>query len=207
MKTIGKALAVIIIVSLIVGGSIGFFVGAYFEKIKVNDVPAPETVEEVVHITKEDVKSELKSIEEISSYEGKYTVKKSVDESKYAFDYAVPGTKNTINIQCSGIVKMGYNFNDIGIKVDDISKKIYIRLPEVKVNDNYIDVDSIKCTEDNNILNKINFAQYKTLFIDIENLGLKDVESKNIREKAETNMKRLINSTLSKFDGYEIVYM
>ncbi len=213
MKNFKKSIAIILSVAILIGAG---FTAGYFYAIKSpestvvrqngTDLKLPFETERRT-ITKEEIKSELIPIEEISSYESKYDVTKAVDESRYVLDFAVPGTKNSIEIKCSGIVKVGYNFDNIDIKVDNESQKIYIALPAPKVNDNYIIMDTVQCAENNSILNPINFEQYKTLITEIEDEGLKDAESKGVYKDAENNMHKLIENALSKFDGFEIIFM
>ena len=213
MKKFKKSIAIILSALVLMGA---VFAAGYFypgkspesTEVKQNDTDLKLPFEtERRTVTKEEIKSELIAIEEISSYESKYDVVKAVDESRYVLDFAVPGTKNTIEIKCNGIVKVGYNFDDIDIKVDNASQNIYIALPEPKINDNYIIMDTVQCSENNSILNPINFEQYKVLITELEDMGLKDSKSKDVYKDAENNMHNLINNTLSKFEEYTIIYM
>ena len=95
--------------------------------------------------------------------------------------------------------------NRIIVKVDDT--KIYISLPELQINDNYVIWDTVKCSETNNIFNPIEFAQYQEIVDEIENRGLEDVEKQGIYQNAEENIKRTMNAFLAEFEDYEIVYM
>ena len=95
--------------------------------------------------------------------------------------------------------------NDIVVKVDD--DKIYIKLPEAQLNDNYVIWDTVTCSESNNILNPIEFSQYQEIVDEIEEMGLADVESKGIYQNASENVKKIMNGFLSEFKDYEIVYM
>lgn len=167
----------------------------------------PGEVEKRV-VTIEEVNSELKDIEEFSSYQGEYTIEKSVEQTRYFLEnIKIPLTTNKIAIKCKGIVKVGYSFSDIVVSVDNESKNIYIALPKPHINDNYIIWDSVNFNEVNNILNPIEFTQYKTLFEEIEEEGKKDVINKGIYEKAEANIKKVIKKALSGFSGYTINFM
>lgn len=213
MKNFKKSIVIILSVAILIG--LGFTAGYFYASkspestvVRQNgtDLKLPFEAERRT-VTKEEIRSELIAIEEISIYESKYDVVKAVDESRYVLDFAVPGTKNSIEIKCSGMVKVGYNFDDIDIKVDNESYNIYIALPDPKVNDNYIIMDTVQCVENNSILNPINFEQYKVLITELEAMGLKDAESKGVYKDAENNMHKLIENTLSKFDGFEIIFM
>ena len=122
-------------------------------------------------------------------------------------DIEILGTTNKITIVCDGIVKVGYDINSIKPEVDNKSKKIYIALPEPKILDNYIKWDTMICKEKNNILNPIDFKQYKDMITEIENKGEKDAIDKGIYKKSNENLKHIITNFLGCFDEYEIVFM
>lgn len=129
-------------------------------------------------------------------------------DTRYFLDnIAVPGTTNTITIECSGVVKVGYEVEDIEIKVDNDSLKIYISLPEAQVLDNYVIWDTVRCQEENNILNPIDFEQYQDIISEIETEGLALAEADGIYEDAEANMETIICNFLSGFEDYEIVFL
>lgn len=204
--------------SVIVLG-LGFCGGCYYESKKNEpkveevvksealdfDLKLPGEVEKRI-VTNDEVESKIYEIGELSTYCGEYTVKKSVDESRYFIDgIRIFGTKNTIAIECTGNVKIGYNLSDIVVKVSE--DNIYISLPEAHVTDNYIIWDSLKCEEKNNLLNPIEFSQYEVLIKEMEAEGLVEVEAKGIYDKADENLENLIKIFLSDFDDYEIVFM
>ena len=213
LTVIKNVLAVLIVFTLVFG--VGFIVGRKSgepeqvvvekESDKSFDLELPGETEKRV-ITVEDVESKLVEMQELSTYSGEYTITLGKDETRYFLDdIQVLGTKNSIEITCSGIVKVGYDMSEILVKVDD--DKIYISIPEAKLNDNYVIWDTVEYKEENNILNPIEFSQYQEIVAEIEVLGLEDVESKGIYASAEVNLKKVINAFLSEFSDYEIVYM
>ena len=104
-------------------------------------------------------------------------------------------------------MKVGYEVEDIEIKVDNDSLKIYISLPEAQVLDNYVIWDTVRCQEENNILNPIDFEQYQGIISEIEAEGLALAEADGIYEDAEANMETIICNFLSSFEDYEIVFL
>lgn len=201
--------------------SVGILLGAgYFAKEYIIK-PKETVVEKVVEkeriiklpgevekrvITEEEVESKLKEMAELTTYSVDYTVSLGKDESRYLMEnIKIPGTTNSINITASGVVKVGYDISDIGVKVDNY--KIYVSIPEAKLNDNYVIWDTVKYSETNCILNPINFGQYEEIIGQIEEKGLKDVESRGIYDKAEENVKKIINGFFSEFVDYEVVYL
>lgn len=175
-KAISSTLAVLLTLSLVFGA--GYFVGSFPDEEAeivepINpaeekfDLELPAEVEKRI-VTVEEVEVMLVDISQFSTYSGEYTTTKSAEYTRYFLDnIAVPGTTNTINLECKGIVKVGYDVEEITIEVDNDSKKIYISLPAPKVLDNYIIWDTVKCQEENNILNPIDFEQYQALISEI----------------------------------------
>ena len=209
-----KDLVAILIVAVLIF-RVGYYVGINKDKPeevvvenkveKPIDIELPGEVEKRV-VTKEEVDTKLVEIDELSTYAGEYTVTLGKDETRYLLDdIPVLGTKNSIEITCDGIVKVGYDMASINVKVDD--EKIYISLPEPKLVSNYVIWDSVECSEKNCILNPIEFSQYQELVGEIEEMGLKDAESQGIYKSAEQNLKKVIDAFLSEFVDYEIVYM
>jgi hypothetical protein len=159
-------------------------------------------------VTVEEIEVVLVDISQFSTYSGEYTATKSAEYTRYFLDdIAVPGTTNTISIECSGIVKVGYEVEDIKIEVDNDSLKIYISLPEAQVLDNYVIWDTVRCKEENNILNPIDFEQYQGLIAEIESDGLGLAEADGIYENAEANMQTVIRNFLSGFEDFEIIFL
>lgn len=213
VKGVRDVIAVLLVLAVVFGA--GYYTAmktvepeeVVVEKIveKPVDIELPGEVEKRV-VTVEEVESKLMEMAELSTYSGEYTVTLGKDETRYLLDnIKVWGTTNSIEITASGIVKVGYDMNDIVVKVDD--DKIYIKLPEAQLNDNYVIWDTVTCSESNNILNPIEFSQYQEIVDEIEEMGLADVKSKGIYQNASENVKKIMNGFLSEFKDYEIVYM
>ena len=212
-KGVRDVIAVVLVLAVVFGA--GYYTAmktvepeeVVVEKIveKPVDIELPGEVEKRV-VTVEEVESKLMEMAELSTYSGEYTVTLGKDETRYLLDnIKVWGTTNSIEITASGIVKVGYDMNDIVVKVDD--DRIYIKLPEAQLNDNYVIWDTVTCSESNNILNPIEFSQYQEIVDEIEEMGLADVESEGIYQNASENVKKIMNGFLSEFKDYEIVYM
>ncbi|WP_295058031.1 DUF4230 domain-containing protein [Ruminococcus sp.] len=215
-KAISSTLAVLLTLSLVIGA--GYFVGSFPDEEAeivepINpaeekfDLELPAEVEKRI-VTVEEVEVMLVDISQFSTYSGEYTTTKLAEYTRYFLDnIAVPGTTNTINLECKGIVKVGYDVEEITIEVDNDSKKIYISLPAPKVLDNYVIWDTVKCQEENNILNPIDFEQYQALISEIEDDGLALVEADGIYADAEENIITIIRNCLSGFEDFEIIFL
>ena len=215
-KAIRSTLAVLLTLALVF--SAGYFVGSFPDEEAeivepINpaeekfDLELPAEVEKRI-VTVEEVEVMLVDISQFSTYSGEYTTTKSAEYTRYFLDnIAVPGTTNTINLECKCIVKVGYDVEEITIEVNNDSKKIYISLPAPKVLDNYVIWDTVKCQEENNILNPIDFEQYQALISEIEDDGLALVEADGIYADAEENMITIIRNCLSGFEDFEIIFL
>lgn len=213
LKETGSSLLMIILIA-----ALGFVGGYWYHSQKTvdeaevvedttPDVKLPGETEKSV-VTVDEVRTKLVAIGELSTYSGQYTVKKGRDFFRNVLDdIRIPGTTNNVTLECEGIVKVGYDVNEIGVDIDDQSYTIYISLLEATVNDNYVIWDSVICKEDNNPLNPIDFEQYKILIDEIEEEGLSQSEEQEIYNAAEENIKNIIVNFLSGMDDYQVKFL
>lgn len=209
-NVLSGTLAVLLTLAIVFG--IGYYVGSLpAEEPEIVedlsdaefDLKLPAEVEKRI-VTAEEVNLQLTKLAELATYSGEYTVSKSAEYTRYFLeDIAIPGTTNSISIECNGIVKVGYDVAEIEPQIDNESQTIYIALPNPSVLDNYIVWDSVRCKETNNILNPIDFEQYQMLMTEIETLGLSKVEDDGIYLEAEAQIKMIIQNFLSGFEEYE----
>lgn len=214
IKETGSGLLVIILIA-----ALGFVGGYWYHSQKIEDkadvvvddttpdVKLPGEKEKSI-VTVDEVRTKLVAIGELSTYSGQYTVKKGRDFFRNVLDdIRIPWTTNNVTIECEGIVKVGYDVNEIGVDIDDKSYTIYISLPEATVNDNYVIWDSVICKEDNNPFNPIDFEEYKLLIDEIEEEGLSQSEEQEIYKAAEENIKNIIVNFLSGMDDYQVKFL
>lgn len=212
LKILGEVLVVLLVLAIVF--QIGWFVGksANEKAIEVVEDTKPQTdlklpfEKEKRIVTVDEIEVKLSPISEFSTYAETYRVKKSADFARYIDDFQLPGTTNVINFECEGIVKVGYDIDEIQVSVDDENGKIHVTIPKARVLDNHIIWDSVDCEEVNNILNPIKFNQYKTIISEIEAEGLAKAEEQGIYKSAEKNLKVLITNFLSVFDDYRVVF-
>ena len=199
--------------------ALGFVGGYWYHSQKIEDkadvvvddttpdVKLPGEKEKSI-VTLDEVRTKLVAIGELSTYSGQYTVKKGRDFFRNVLDdIRIPWTTNNVTIECEGIVKVGYDVNEIGVDIDDKSYTIYISLPEATVNDNYVIWDLVICKEDNNPFNPIDFEEYKLLIEEIEEEGLSQSEEQEIYKAAEENIKNIIVNFLSGMDDYQVKFL
>lgn len=216
MKKLREICLDLLVIILI--AALGFGGGYWYHSQKIED--EAEVVEDTTSdvkllgeteksvVTIDEVRTKLVAIGELSTYSEQYTVKKGRDFFRNVLDdIRIPGTTNNVTLECEGIVKVGYDVNEIGVDIDDQSYTIYISLPEATVNDNYVIWDSVICKEDNNPFNPIDFEQYKILINEIEEEGLSRSEEQEIYKAAEENIKNIIVNFLSGMDDYQVKFL
>ena len=170
------------------------------------DLTLPKETERRI-ITVDEIKVLLADIGEFSTYSGIYSTTKEADYTRFLLDKVpIPGTTNVIHIECQGIVKVGYNINEIGIRINNDSHVVYISVPNATILDNYLIWDTVNVSEKNNILNPIDFTQYQELIDEIEEDGLRIATEEGIYKKAKDNLKQLITGFLMGIE-YEIDFL
>lgn len=152
------------------------------------------------------VKRKLLSIGELATYAYEYEDIREVKSSKQLGSWNIPGTTHTIRIKYNGTIKVGYQVADIDVKVDNDAMVINVTLPEPQVTDNYIDMDNLSYSEQNNIFNPISGEEITEELEDIKNSELEKAESDGIYELAKGNAKALINGLLSDFSDYTVKF-
>ncbi len=171
-----------------------------------NDLSLPTETERRM-VTIAEIEVILSDISEFSTYSALYSTTKEADYTRFILDsIPIPGTTNIIHIECEGIVKVGYNINEIGIGINNKDRVIYISIPDAVVLDNYLIWDTVAVTEKNNILNPIDFSQYQELISEIEADGLRIATEQGIFLKAEENFKLLLTGFLAGLE-YEIEFI
>ena len=216
MSKIWKVMRDTILVLLVIGVSFGggYAFCKYYQTESVTiedkntgiDLKLPGEVEKRI-VTVEEVESKLVEMSNLSTYSSEYTVLKSADYTRYLLDdIPVPGTTNTITLECDGVVVVNYDVYEMVPTVDTKSQTIYISIPEPSSITNNIDWDGVRVVEKNNILNPIEFEQYHTLISEAKELGLSQAESGGLYEAAEQNVKIIIENYLSGFE-YNIKFI
>ena len=171
------------------------------------DLKLPGEVEKSI-ITVDEVEAKILEIGELATCEGDYTVTRGKDFTRYFVDkIPIPGSTNHVELTCTGIVKAGYSLEDIAVRVDNESMKIYVALPQAKIMSNQLIWDSVVCNEQNSMLNPIDFEQYQTLISEIESEGLEEVQKKGFFDTVESNAKKLIGNFLGCFADYTVEFI
>ena len=191
-------MSTIIIVSVLLG--IIFFLT--FSLIVNNSKPK---------ITNETIGVQIKEIKEMSNIKYKYKQLASREDWNTLFNIKLPFTKSSFILTYTGVLKLGIDFAETKIEVDEGSKTIKVTLPESKVLSNEIDMKSIKVyDETNSIFNPVKIDDY-TQFTQggKENAEADARESgafEQSKEVAKKIITELLNTTKEIKEKYKIVF-
>lgn len=154
-------------------------------------------------ITEVSITNKFGTIAELSTFEYSYTMIETLENAKEIFDIDIPFTTKKIVIIGEGKIKLRFDFDGVRPKVDKEKHEIYIKIPEVEVLDNYLEI--LKCIEENNIFNPISTEDSQKLVDKERKKRLKEAEEKGAFEKAREKAKTAIETMYADIDDYEIV--
>lgn len=186
-------------------------IGVYKIKNRDKATEQPEATDvfaEDMDVTVYDVKHQMSPIGEMATYEYTYEGHEKIEDSIAVSDsWNIPFTEHTIDIEYSGVIKAGYEMDDMDLSVDTERKVINVVLPEVQVLDNY--VDTYSTVDKNNVFNPIESDEAQE-YLDgvVEPKELNKAEEEGIYEEAEEHAKELIKDQLSYFEkfGYSVEF-
>ncbi|MBQ1270217.1 MAG: DUF4230 domain-containing protein, partial [Clostridia bacterium] len=188
-----------------------FFVVLLFvasAKIEELEAKLRAALQETEHteITEVHIENKINQIGELATISFEYTNETKIENTRQLLGIDILGTTHSLDIIYSGIIKVGYDVEEIDSYIDQERKLIMVQLPEARVLDNYILLDNMKCSDKNNIFNPIGSDDILKYFSDIKDKELKLAEEKGIYKQAEEQLKMIINNFLAEFDGYIVAF-
>ena len=152
----------------------------------------------------------LMNIGELATQAYHYRAVDTIKKSQELWGWDVPLTKAESIFSYEGLIKAGYDFEDIEIDVDYSGKKITVKLPEPITISNEILSDSLLVySEDNNIFTPIKVEDFNDTQAEMKAQGETDAVAIGLYESARTNAEMLIKGFLSgAFDlkEFEVVF-
>lgn len=152
------------------------------------------------------VEEKLLAIGELATSSFEYSGQKTVENTRQMMGVNIPGTTNRVKLVYNGVIKVGYDIAEIEYSVDQNNKLIMFDLPAPKVLDNYIKLDGLECTDNNNILNPIGSEDVIGYFTEIEQEELKSAIEKGIYRQAEQQLRSIIENYMAAFPQYTVVF-
>lgn len=153
------------------------------------------------------VENELKDIGELATYKYEYTDCQDVKEVKKVLWDMIDLT-STMKLQYSGVIKAGYDLDDVDVKVSNELRAIIVTLPlKAQILDNYVEIDSVEVVEaEENIFNQFEQDSAVNYLENSRAEALKKAEDDGLYEKAEEHLKEIIEEKLNGFD-YKIMFL
>ena len=162
-----------------------------------------ESKETTPVITSETVKSQLKALHELATYEYIYTnADKRESSEKWLFGWERPFSGKSILVTYDGTIKAGIDLNESTVDVNEEAHKIIITLPDSKIISNEIPQESISIVEvKNGLFNDVTFDNYNDFISEQKAVMEQKAIDRGILEKADEEAKALIESSLEALPG------
>ncbi len=162
-------------------------------------------------ITNETIGVQIKEIKEMSTIQYKYKELASREDWNTLFNIKLPFTKSSFILTYTGVLKLGIDFAETKIEVDEGSKTIKVTLPESKVLSNEIDMKSIKVyDETNSIFNPVKIDDYAQFTQSGKENAEADARESGVFEQSKEVAKKIItellNTTKEIKEKYKIVF-
>ena len=147
----------------------------------------------------------------MSTIQYKYKQLASREDWNTLFNIKLPFTKSSFILTYTGVLKLGIDFAETKIEVDEGSKTIKVTLPESKVLSNEIDMKSIKVyDETNSIFNPVKIDDYTQFTQSGKENAEADARESGIFEQSKEVAKKIItellNTTKEIKEKYKIVF-
>lgn len=130
------------------------------------------------------------------------------EDGKQLFGMRIPFTQSKYIYSYDTVVKAGIDFGEVEWEVAE--KKIEIKIPEVKILSNEIDMDSFKVYhEDESIFNQITLTETNDSLKELTRKAEEDAVENGILENARSNAETILTgffSNVEEFKDYEIIF-
>ena len=124
------------------------------------------------------------------------------------FGISIPFTQSKYIYSYDVAIKAGYDFGKIQWSVDEETKTIEVKLPEVQILSNEIDLDSFKVYyEKESIFRPITLEDINTAMQELQETAEKDAIENGLLENARTNAETILKAFFAKgfdLEKYEI---
>lgn len=191
-------IAFIMVIVLAVVAIVFYFKGYYGFAAKGDDKHSSQ-VSTIV------IEERLVDAAKLVAQEFNYTNVKRVDNIKTLWGHDVGITEHSVEMTYSGKINVAFDLSQAKVKV--LGKKIYIKLPEPMVTDNYIDIDSLVVRKDNNIFNPIKDEEIQQALKEAEGEELDRALNAGINDRAVEHAKNVIIGLFIDLDDYTIQFI
>ena len=152
------------------------------------------------------IQYQLDNVQDLVTQKFTYTDKAELSGSRQLLSYDIPFTRHSVQIIYSGVIKAGFDVQDLDIEIEHREHIIYLRLPAVTITDNYILQDSIQYIERNNILNPLHPEEINDFLESLQEGKADAAIEAGLLTEAEKNAKKVISDCLSVFSDYTVQF-
>jgi len=144
------------------------------------------------------VKLGFDNIGKLETQAAYFTNVQTIEKARDIWGWTVPFTSSKYIFSYDGVVRAGINFEDVGVRVDELTHTVHITLPEVEITDISIDPNSLKLyDESKNIFSPLKLDDVNNSLLKVEEEAEKQAIGNRILESAQENAKTLITGLLA----------
>lgn len=152
----------------------------------------------VTVVTSRTVRLGLKDMGELATQSGCFTNVQVLEDSKQLFGHNVPLTKSKYIFSYDGIIKAGFDFQELEMQVNEITRTIHVTLPEAKILNCEIDENSLQIYDaTQSIFTPLSITDINESMIELKETVKTDAVNNGILENARENAKLLIRGFLA----------
>ena len=152
----------------------------------------------VTVVTSRTVRLGLKDMGELATQAGYFTNVQVLEDSKQLFGHNVPLTKSKYIFSYDGIIKAGFDFQELEMQVNEITRTIHVTLPEAKILNCEIDENSLQIYDaTQSIFTPLSITDINESMIELKETVKTDAVNNGILENARENAKLLIRGFLA----------
>lgn len=165
--------------------------------------PVPAPTPEPIIITETFVDGELKTIGKFNTTDYTYAIDEEINEPLKLFEkIEVPGTRKSLKVMFTGVVKSGYVYEDL--KYTTVGDTVIFSLPNKPHIENYL-TGQTAMIEESVWLNPIDSEDYKLLSNNVLKKGLTEAMNDNLYEQTEEDMKTFLTKHFEKL-GFKVKF-
>ena len=140
----------------------------------------------------------LRNIGEMATQAGYFTSVQTIEKSRDVFGIEVPGTRSSYVYSYDGDIKAGLDFADVEIQVNEMTRVITVRLPEIRILSVEIQEDSFKLYNDgSNLFTSLKMEDVNESLAELKKAARETAIRNGILVNARENAETLIRSFLA----------
>ena len=140
----------------------------------------------------------LRNIGEMATQAGYFTSVQTIRKSRDVFGIEVPGTQSNYVYSYDGDIKAGIDFEDVEVNVNELTRVITVRLPEIRILSVEIREDSFKLYNDgNNLFTSLKMEDVNESLAELKKTARETAIQNGILENARKNAETLIRGFLA----------